>query len=167
MLQCLPGFSRKGFITCGTPQAGLPGAGGWCMRDGIQHFSWKPEMLWKQPTEKCPFHKGMLGDLIWLQVRTCANLESCHVLTLSPWLSGASDTRPGAEKGQSCLLCLLGPEVERQKGGRAALHSSSLPGRVAGFLLMICSVCHHEKLFAALLTLPYIFQQNKHSSTFL
>lgn len=27
MLQCLPGFSRKGCITCGTPQAGLPGAG--------------------------------------------------------------------------------------------------------------------------------------------
>lgn len=141
---------------------------------------WRPEFPEKQRRsennllKKVHFTKEYLGGLVLLQVRRCTNLESCHVLTLSPWLSGACDTRQGAEKGQACLLNRAGNL--RWHGKRVgeqlcyshwALHSSSLPGKVAGFLLMICSVCHHEKLFAALLRLCLSSNRKKHSSAFL
>lgn len=122
MLQCLPGFSRKGCITCGTPWAGLPGAGRWCMRDGIQHFSRKAAMFWKPPTEKCPFHKGMLGRLgsaTSENVHKSGELSCPYSVPMALWsVWHQVQCREGAS--QPSLPC-WGPEAARQKGGRAAL----------------------------------------------
>lgn len=161
VLWCHPGFSRKGCTLCGAPTARLPGAGGDCTRGGIQHFGCKTEVFVLKTTILKNFHftNKCLGDLVQCQVRMWANLESCHVLILSPSLSGACYTRHDAEKGQACL-CRCASDLRRPNKrvgeqhcySHRALRGSSLPGKAAWFLLLNCSVCCCEKLFAALLT---------------
>lgn len=97
--------ARWGVPCAGLPQAGLPGARGGGMRDGTQRFSCKAEgFALKTPVLKnVRFTNKHLGGLVHLQVRTRANLKSCHVLILSSSLSAACYTRRSAEKGQACL----------------------------------------------------------------
>lgn len=174
MLQCLPGFSRKGFITCGTSQAGLPGAGGWCMRDGIQHFNKKPEMLWKQPTEKHPFHKGILGKLgsaTSENVYKSGELSCPYSVPMALW--GLWHQVWCRERASLPSLPCWEPELARQKGGRAALLfplstaqllSTWQSGRISADDLLCVSPW---KIIRSSPYTPFIFQQNKHSSAFL